>query len=127
MTCKHCGAPTKSEQKFCEFCGAEIERPQPQNITINNYNYASNSEPQNITYNQPKNIQSEKVSDKNKILALILCFLFGYFGIHHFYVGKKSMGVLYIFTMGLFGFGWFIDIILIATGAFKDKYGLKLK
>ena len=130
MVCKHCGAEVKSNQTVCAFCGCEIERPQqqaPQNVVINNYNYA-NSEPsvtQNEVAAQPVNINL--VSNKNKILALILCIFFGYFGLHRFYVGKNSSGLLYLFTMGIFGFGWFIDIFLIATGNFKDEFGLKLK
>ncbi len=69
----------------------------------------------------------ETVSSKSKILALILCFLFGYFGLHQFYVGKTGWGIVYFFTLGLFGVGWFIDILLIAFGIFRDKNGLPLK
>ena len=49
----------------------------------------------------------------NKWVALILCFLFGFFGAHKFYEGKKGKGVLYLCTMGLFGFGYFIDLIIL--------------
>ena len=48
---------------------------------------------------------------KNKWLALFLCIFFGYFGAHKFYEGKIFTGILYIFTVGLFGFGWFFDSI----------------
>ncbi len=37
------------------------------------------------------------------------------------------MGILYLFTYGLFGFGWIIDIILILCGSFKDSNNLPLK
>ena len=76
------------------------------------------------TYSQ--NAQ-QKVVSKNRNTTLILCITLGYFGVHNFYVGKSGMGILYLFTIGLFGFGWVIDIILIATGKFKDNYGLNLK
>lgn len=69
----------------------------------------------------------ETVSSKSKIFALILCFLFGYFGLHQFYVGKTGWGIVYFFTLGLFGVGWFVDILLIAFGIFRDKNGLPLK
>ncbi|MFR8462077.1 MAG: TM2 domain-containing protein [Ruthenibacterium lactatiformans] len=36
----------------------------------------------------------------------------GYFGAHKFYEGKVGMGVLYLFTLGLFGIGWFVDLIV---------------
>ncbi len=71
--------------------------------------------------------QTPAVSSKSKMTALILCIFLGYLGIHYFYVGKAGMGCLYLFTCGLFGFGWFIDIIRIACGSFADSNGLSLK
>ena len=67
------------------------------------------------------------VSSKSRVAALILCVLFGYFGAHHFYVGKKGMGILYLFTVGLCGIGWIVDIVLLATGKFKDAAGNPLR
>ena len=61
-------------------------------------------------------IPTKKASKQiDKTTALILCIFFGYFGVHKFYEGKIGMGILYVFTFGLFFFGWLIDIILIAT------------
>ena len=59
--------------------------------------------------------------------ALLLCIFLGEFGIHRFYVGKIGTGILYLFTLGLFGVGWIVDIILIAAGAFRDEFDLPLK
>ena len=42
-----------------------------------------------------------------------LACLFGFCGIHRFYVGKPITGILWFFTLGLFGFGQFIDLFLI--------------
>lgn len=50
---------------------------------------------------------------KNKWIALLLCFFLGMFGGHKFYEGKIGMGILYFLTVGLFGIGWIIDIILL--------------
>lgn len=63
------------------------------------------------------------MSNYNKTIALVLCILFGYFGAHHFYVKKNKMGILYLLTVGLCGFGWIIDILLILTDKFKDGNG----
>ena len=42
-----------------------------------------------------------------------LCLFLGYFGAHKFYEGRIGMGILYLLTIGLFGIGWIVDIILI--------------
>lgn len=49
----------------------------------------------------------------NKWVAFCLCLFFGVLGAHKFYEGKIGMGVLYIFTGGLLGIGWLIDIFAI--------------
>lgn len=63
------------------------------------------------------------MSKYNKTTALVLCVLLGYLGIHHFYVNRNKMGILYLFTCGLFGVGWIIDILLILINQFKDSEG----
>lgn len=66
-------------------------------------------------------------SDKSKSKALLLCIFLGFFGVHQFYVGKIGTGLLYLFTGGLFGFGWIIDIIKCLTGSFRDNVGAPLR
>ena len=51
----------------------------------------------------------------DKWVALLLCIFLGFLGGHKFYEGKAGMGVLYIFTGGLFGVGVIIDLITILT------------
>ena len=41
----------------------------------------------------------------------IVCLLFGWLGIHKFMEKKIGMGFLYLFTLGLFGIGWLVDIV----------------
>lgn len=71
--------------------------------------------------------QDVMTSSKDRIIALILCISLGYFGAHQFYVGKKGVGWLYVFTIGLFGVGWIYDIICLCKGTFKDANGYTLK
>ena len=66
-------------------------------------------------------------SEKNIVVALLLSFFLGYFGIHRFYTGKIGTGVLMIFTFGGLGIWYLIDLVLIAVGEFSDKEGKKLK
>lgn len=65
-------------------------------------------------------------SPKSRLAAFILCFLFGTFGLHRFYVRKIGTGALMVLTLGLFGFWTLYDFILITVGSFKDKQGRKL-
>ena len=47
----------------------------------------------------------------NCIVTLLLVWA----GVNKFIQGKKGMGFLYLFTFGLFGIGWLVDIIIAAT------------
>ena len=72
----------------------------------------------------------------NKWTAFVLCIFLGYLGAHRFYEGKAILGIIYLFTFGLFGIGWFIDIIrilckpnpyavvqlIVVTGAALNQY-----
>ena len=63
------------------------------------------------------------VSSKSKITALLLCIFLGTLGLHRFYVGKVGTGIVWLLTLGIFGIGVLIDIIMLAMGKFKDKQG----
>ena len=51
--------------------------------------------------------------EHNKWIALALCILLGYLGLHRFYEGKIWTGILWLCTGGLFGVGIVVDAILI--------------
>jgi len=51
---------------------------------------------------------------KSKGIAYLLWFFFGYLGLHRFYLGKVGTGLLYLFTGGFFGIGWFIDLFILS-------------
>ena len=68
-----------------------------------------------------------ETSEKGFIPTLLLCLLLGGFGAHRFYVGKPLTAILMILTLGGFGIWALIDLIVIATGGFKDSNGLKIK
>lgn len=53
-------------------------------------------------------------------VKFIICFFFGFFGVHKFMEKKIGMGILYLFTMGLFGFGWIYDCIKYLIAAIKS-------
>lgn len=65
-------------------------------------------------------------SEKNKLVALLLCLFFGFLGVHRFYVGKIGTGILQFVTIGMFGIWTLVDLILILFGEFRDIDGNKL-
>ena len=67
------------------------------------------------------------MSPKSRTVAALLCFFFGYLGIHRFYEGKIGTGILWLLTAGFLGIGELIDFILILCGKATDKNGLPIK
>ena len=65
-------------------------------------------------------------SEKKILPVFLLCFIFGIFGVHRFFVGKIGTGILQLVTFGGLGIWTLIDLIMIIVGAFKDKSGAKL-
>ena len=57
------------------------------------------------------------------VLSLVPLVMLPMCGLHRFYVGKVFSGVLYMLTLGLFGVGQLIDVMLIALGEFRDAEG----
>lgn len=89
--------------------GAHTVQPKPQTININSVANA---------YGNPR------ISPKNRTTTLLLCLFLGIFGVHRFYVGKVGTGIFYLLTLGCFGIGALVDLIFIAIGYFKDRWGM---
>lgn len=106
--CKHCGAKIPVDAVICTTCGRQVE-------TIKN----ESSQPNIVIQNSNSSVNTNTVgaavmgNPKNKWVALLLCVFLGLVGGHKFYEGKAGMGVLYLFTCGLFGIGAFIDFFRI--------------
>ena len=106
--------PIDSDGKFCRDCGEKIKT-------------AAEICP-NCGVRQMSVSENINASPKSFVTALILVVLLGGLGVHRFYVGKPITGILIILTFfGFFGIWPLIDLIMIATGNFKDSNGLKIK
>lgn len=88
------------------------------NIIINNANNNTNTNMAGGMANYPY---------KSKLAAALLCFFFGFLGVHRFYVGKVGTGIIWLLTAGLCGVGVLIDLIVIIIGGFRDKANMPLR
>ncbi len=66
-------------------------------------------------------------SPRRRLSAFLLCFFFGWAGWHRLYCNKLGTAYLMLITMGGFGMWWFLDLVMIALGFFKDKDNLPVK
>jgi TM2 domain-containing membrane protein YozV len=66
------------------------------------------------------------LSQARTLPIFLLCLLFGWCGVHRFYLGKLGTGLLQLFTLGALGIWWCIDLYLIITGNFTDRDGQKI-
>ncbi|HEY2378313.1 MAG TPA: TM2 domain-containing protein [Gemmatimonadaceae bacterium] len=71
-------------------------------------------------------VANADTSEKRILVAFLLCFFFGVFGVHRFYAGKIGTGILELLTFGGFGIWWLVDMILILTGSLRDGDGRKI-
>ena len=65
------------------------------------------------------------MKERSLPVAYILWFFLGFLGVHKFYLNKIVIGILYIFTGGLFFIGWFIDLFTLPSQV--DLYNLKIQ
>lgn len=103
--CKHCGEKIPVDAIICTKCGRQVEEVKKtgsDQIVINN----TNTSVANATA-----FAGGYGRMKNKWVSLCLCLFLGYFGAHKFYEGKAGMGLIYLFTFGLFGIGIVLDFI----------------
>jgi len=103
MFCSTCGEIIKKEAEICPKCGVRQKNPPT------------------LISNDPN------ASEKSRLVAFLLCTFLGGLGIHRFYVGKVTSGIMQIL------FGWatlfiwvLVDWIMILSGSFKDKEGKEI-
>lgn len=106
--CSSCGHQNEDAARFCEKCAAPFDDV-PENA---DGMYHHREEPE--------------ISEVRRFELTLICGLFGFLGAHRFYTGKKGTGILWLFTLGVFGFGTLIDLLMICSGDFKDYWGRRI-
>lgn len=102
--CEKCGNKVAIDAVICPKCGTQLEELKTEENKSNPQVIINNSNTINGGYGRKQ---------CDKWIALLLCLFLGFFGAHKFYEGKAGLGILYIFTVGLFGIGVFVDLIVI--------------
>ncbi|GEM_PF-450053 len=64
---------------------------------------------------------------KNRIVAALLSFFLGHWGVHKFYLGQTNVGIVYVclsfvFISSILGFIDFITLVSMSDQAFDQKY-----
>ncbi len=62
-------------------------------------------------------------TSKNRMIALPLSMMLGFFGADRFYLGKYKTGALKLVTFGGLGMWWFIDATMLLLDAFLWSLG----
>lgn len=103
--CPHCGAPVVKDI-YCQKCGTKI----PENVQ-----YCPSCGAPVINVSRPR---------KDKIAAGLLAIFLGSLGIHYFYIGKTTAGiislVLGLCTCGIWGIVMLVQGIIILTLTDQD-------
>lgn len=125
-TCPHCDGAVSLTAKKCRHCG-EFLRPQPTPL-VSAASAAMDDDREYYRLITPV----RQGTGKRVLPAFLLCFIFGAFGAHRFYVGKVGTGiVMLLLTLTFFGLiltvPWlYIDLIVIICGLFTDADGERL-
>ena len=104
----------------CEYCGSVQDVIMPSELKKEEQNQSAEQNGETIFINH-KQLNTEQ---KSILMRLIICVVAGVFGAHEFMERKFFVGLVYLFTFGLFGIGIFIDFIKYAfmlDGAKKNK------
>ena len=127
--CPYCGESISIIAKKCKHCGEIIDETMRE---LENLKRQSNSNGPVVINNNNNNNNNGGVvfgPQKSKIVALLLCFFFGWLGAHRLYVGKVGSGIFqFILCCSLIGIIWvIIDFIAIICGGFSDSFNRPLK
>ncbi len=138
--CKDCGS--KSYQKLdentykCVYCGCVEELISDKKETLNEAKNESENQ-ENLNQNKAETKAEQKCCHKSKtadnvaserftkaLINFLICFFAGMFGVHKFLEGKIFLGIVYLFTGGLFLVGYIIDCIVLGAKLLSELLSL---
>ncbi len=114
--CQHCGAQIPLDAVVCTACGRQVQSFNQPQQPVNQQSQPYQAPPiiiNNTNTNTNTNMNGYGGRARDKWVAFFLCLFLGMFGAHKFYEGKTGMGLLYLFTFGLCGIGWIVDLVIL--------------
>jgi TM2 domain-containing membrane protein YozV len=127
MFCSHCGKENHGQAAFCSGCGAKLAGADGPRAQMP----APASAPPGMSVPAAPG----ELSEKSKLAAALLAFFLGSLGIHRFYLGYTTIGIIQLaITLCTCGLGgllvglWaLIEMVFILTGSLKDAQGRTLR
>jgi len=68
-----------------------------------------------------------KISSRSWLPLFLFCLFLGFFGIHRFYAGKHTSGIIMFLTLGFCGLWALLDLIVIILNGFTDADDLPIR
>lgn len=136
IKCPECGNMISEQAVSCPGCGMPLHKESRE--------FKNSSDAMD-------NRDVKQVSEKSRLVTLVLSVLLGFLGVHKFYVGKSSGGIcsvllllatfivniialfvwpiafLFPVIVAIIIIRWIIDICLVVCGVFTDGDGLVIK
>jgi TM2 domain-containing membrane protein YozV len=97
LSCPNCGASIPPAAPRCTRCGSPVQRPEPQGGLL-----PAGALPG--LYAPPPAPLLPVVAVKSKQTAAILAYALGWAGMHRFYLGFVTLGIVQLMLSVLFGF-----------------------
>jgi TM2 domain-containing membrane protein YozV/ribosomal protein L40E len=100
--CQECGEVINIKAEICPKCGVRQT-------------------------SSPVVTEQQKEQQNKWLVTLLLCWFLGIFGVHRFYTGHTTIGIIQLLTLGGCGIWVLVDFIIIIMGNFKDAQGNPIK
>lgn len=112
MNCKYCDNPVPDGATTCPSCGAPAPAPRPQPQPQPVYQQAVYQQP---VYQQPA---------KSRAAYIILGIFVGLLGIHNFYAGRTTVGVIQLLITLLLG--WVgLGVVIVSFWVFIEFFAVR--